>query len=137
MAEDLATAVRYHRQGQLRQAAQAYQAILARDAGHADALHLLGVVALQAGDARRAVDLIGRAVALAPDSAAFHVNLGEAYRACGQLDQAAACCRTALRLQPANPEAANNLGLILLAQGDAAGAVEQFRAALRWQPESA
>lgn len=137
MADDFAAAVRYHRQGHLQQAAQAYQAVLARDPAHADALHLLGVVSLQTGDARRAVDLIGRAVAVAPQSPAAHANLGEAYRACGELDRAADCCRTALRLDPSHAEAANNLGLILLAQGNTAAAVEQFRESALLQPNSA
>jgi tetratricopeptide (TPR) repeat protein len=137
MQDDFIRAVRYHQQGRLQEAAQLYQAILAGEPRHSSALHLLGVAALQLGDAWRAIDLIGRAVALAPHSAAFHANLGEAYRACGQLDRAAQCCRIALGLQPEYPEAANNLGLVLLAQGEAAAAVEQFRAVLRLEPNSA
>lgn len=137
MCEDLSAAVRHHQRGDLRRAARAYRAILSHDPAHADALHLLGVVALQSGDAPGAIDLIGRAAALAPEAAAFHANLGEAYRAYGQLDRAAECCRTALRLRPDYPEAANNLGLVLLSQGDAAAAVEQFRAAVRLAPDRA
>src|SRR5262245_66525929 len=123
MAEDFATAVRYHQQGHLQQAGEAYQALLAYDPKDEEVLHCLGMVALQLGEPRRALNLIGRAVALAPKWAAFHANLAEAYRACGQLDEAAHCCKTALRLQPQYPEAANNLGLVLLAQGDAAAAI--------------
>jgi tetratricopeptide (TPR) repeat protein len=137
MPEDFPTAVGHHRRGDLLGAARAYRAVLARDPTHAGALHLLGVVALQSGDAPAAIALIGRAVARAPGSAPFHANLGEAYRACGLLDQAAECCRTALRLRPDYPEAANNLGLVLLARGDAAAAVEQFLTAIRLAPDRA
>ena len=137
MPDDFDKAVRLHEQGRLQEAALAYQALLARNPDHADALHLLGVATLQTGDARRAADLIGRAAALAPDAAAFHANLAEAHRVLGRLDEAAACCRTALRLQPEYPEAANNLGLVLLAQGDAAAAAGQFRAALGLRPDNA
>jgi tetratricopeptide (TPR) repeat protein len=132
--DELSTAIRDHQSGRLEQAAQFYQSILARHADHADALHLLGVVALQQGDASRAVDLIGRAIAVNPSVAAFHCNLAEAYRALGQLDRAAGCCRLALRLRPDYPEAANNLGLILQAQGKGEAAVAQFREALRLGP---
>jgi tetratricopeptide (TPR) repeat protein len=48
----------------------------------------------------------------------------------GQLERAVRCCQTALRLRPDYPEAANNLGLTLLAQGDVEAAVAQFREAL-------
>jgi tetratricopeptide (TPR) repeat protein len=132
----LSTAIRDHQSGRLEQAARTYQSILARQPEHADALHLLGVVALQQGDPSRAVELIGRAVAVNPSAAAFHCNLAEAYRALGQLERAAGCCRLALRLRPDYPEAANNLGLILQAQGQAEAAVAQFREALRLRPDA-
>lgn len=137
MHADFPTAVRHHQRGDLHEAARAYQAVLAHDPAHADALHLLGVVALQSGDAAGAIDLIRQAVAFAPESAEFHANLGEAYRAYGELDRAAECCRTALRLRPDYPEASNNLGLVLLAQGEAAAAVGQFRTAVRLAPDRA
>jgi tetratricopeptide (TPR) repeat protein len=137
MHPDLNTAVRYHQDGHLEQAARIYQSILTRHADHADALHLLGVVALQQGDGRRAIELIGRAIAVNPGVAAFHANLAEAYRALGQLERAVGCCQVALRLQPHYPEAANNLGLALLAQGKPATAADQFRQALRLKPDAA
>ncbi len=137
MPDDFPSAVQHHLGGRLEQAAQIYRAILAHDPQHADALHLLGVVAHQQGDHQRAAQLIGQAIALRPGEAAFYSNLAEAYRATGQLDRAVACCRTALALQPGSPEAANNLGLVLLAQGDATAAGAQFRAALRARPDDA
>jgi tetratricopeptide (TPR) repeat protein len=132
--DDFHTALRDHQSGRLEQAALIYRRILAQEPEHADALHLLGVVALQQGNPARAVELIGRAIAVNPSVAAFHANLAEAYRALGQLDRAAGCCQVALRLQPNYPEAANNLGLAWLAQGKADAAAAQFREALRLQP---
>jgi tetratricopeptide (TPR) repeat protein len=134
MADQLSTAVEYHQRGQLDQAARLYQDILARHADHPDALHLLGVVALQQGRPEQAVELIGRAIAVNPSVAAFHGNLAEAYRALGQPERAAGCCQVALRLQPHYPEAANNLGLAWLAQGKGEAAAGQFREALRLKP---
>jgi tetratricopeptide (TPR) repeat protein len=134
MPDDLHLAVRYHQNGHLEQAARIYQDILRRQPDHAEALHLLGVVALQQGDPARAVELIGRAVAVNPSAAAFHANLAEAYRALGQPERAAGCCQVALRLQPEYPEAANNLGLAWLALGKLDAAVAQFREALRLRP---
>jgi tetratricopeptide (TPR) repeat protein len=137
MADDLSTALELHRQGRLQEAAGLYQGILARNPGHADALHLLGVLAHQVGQDARAVELIGRAVALNPAAAVYHCNLGEAYRGLGQFDRAAECCRAALRLKPDYPEAANNLGVALLAQDQIEAAAAQFRAALRIEPDFA
>lgn len=134
---DLNLALQHHQAGRLDQAARLYQTVLAREPHHPDALHLLGVIAQQQGQPARAVDLIGRAIALNPSVAAFHGNLAEAYRALGQLDRAVGCCRTALRLSPNYPEAANSLGLALQAQGKVEEAVTQFRAALHLRPDFA
>jgi tetratricopeptide (TPR) repeat protein len=97
----------------------------------------LGVVALQQGDCSRAVELIGRAVAIAPNVAAFHGNLAEAYRGLGQLDRAAGCNRLALQLRPDYAEAAANLGVVLMAQGKHQAAADSFRQALAIKPDVA
>jgi tetratricopeptide (TPR) repeat protein len=137
MPDALTSAIEVHQRGQLEQAAQLYQAILARQPQHADALHLLGVVAFQQGDLTRAAEYIGQAIALAPGVASYHANLAEVYRMGGQLEEAARCCQTALELNPDFVAAVNNLGLILLAQGKPAEAAEQFQAALRLAPGTA
>ena len=112
-------------------AAQLYRKVLAEEEENVDALHLMGVLHHQRGEHARAVELIGRAVALRPNVPAFHVNLAEAYRAQGQFDRAIGCCRTALRLWPDHPEALCNLGLGLQGLGRHAEAVEQFHRALQ------
>ena len=42
-------AVRHHQAGHLQQAEQLYRQILAQQPGHADALHMLGLIAHQLG----------------------------------------------------------------------------------------
>jgi tetratricopeptide (TPR) repeat protein len=93
MSCGLNTALDYHQRGLLDQAARVYQALLARNPNHADALHLLGVVALQCGHPARAVEHIGRAVALNSGVAACQANLAEAYRALGEYERAVEFCR--------------------------------------------
>jgi len=127
----------HHQAGRLQQAARLYQAVLDQEPDNFDALHLMGLVALQTGNAGRAVDLIGRAVALHPNMPEYHGNLGVAYQSLGQLDRAANCCRLALRLNPNYVEARNCLGEILLSQGSTANAGSQFREVLRLRPDSA
>ncbi len=134
MANDLNAALKHHEQGRLEQAALIYQSILKKNPDDVDALHLLGVIAHQRGVHEAALGLIGQAIALNPNVAAFHCNMAEAHRALGQLDRAVACCQTALRLQPTNVEAGNNLGLVLLAQGKHEAAAVQFQKVLETQP---
>jgi tetratricopeptide (TPR) repeat protein len=130
-------AVGHHQHGRLVEAARLYQAILAVQPGHLEALHLLGVLAHQQGDHPRAVELIGRAIAGNPGNAVYHANLAEVYRAQGRLDEAIASCRAALRLRPHYPEAASNLGMALLGQGKIDDAIAQFGEALRLKPDYA
>lgn len=46
---DIQTACALHQNGRLQEAEQAYRAILTTNPNHPDALHLLGVLAFQAG----------------------------------------------------------------------------------------
>ena len=55
MQELLSGGLAMHQAGQLRAAAQLYQQILARQADHADALHLLGVLHHQQGCMEKAL----------------------------------------------------------------------------------
>src|SRR5258708_2152943 len=137
MQDELTTALELHLAGQLDQAARLYEKVLAESKDNADALHLLGVLSYQRGDSHKAVELIGRAVSLQSSVPAFHANLAEAYRAVGQLEQAVACCRTALRLSPDNAEALGTLGVALQELGQPAEAAEQLRRALRLRPDFA
>ena len=79
MIIDVSDAIEHHRRGDLERAATVYEAALAQDPRRADVLHLLGPVALQHGDARRAGALFSQAVGLRPDVADYHAGLGETY----------------------------------------------------------
>jgi tetratricopeptide (TPR) repeat protein len=137
MPVDLNEAVEHHRRGDLDRAARGYEAVLATDPNDPDALHLLGVVALQRGDPGCAVALIGRSIALRPDDATSHANLGEAYWALGQVDRVIECCQTALRLEPGNPGTLCNLGSTLIARGDIDAALAHLRRAVDLAPDFA
>lgn len=130
----LSAALAHHQRGELSLAAQIYRQIIAADPANAEALHLLGVVCLQSGQPRQAIDWIERAIALKPGAASFHTNLGEANRLLGQLDRAEAGFRLALRLEPGNADAAYNFGLLLMQQGRPADAAELFRHAVQHRP---
>src|SRR5580693_1851569 len=92
-------ALQRHRAGRLADAEALYRQILAAQPNHADALHLLGLIAHHAGRDDVAADLIGRAIALNPANSAAHCNLGEAFRANGRFEEASAAYRRALELK--------------------------------------
>jgi tetratricopeptide (TPR) repeat protein len=131
MNERLFEPIELQRAGRLSEAARSYESILDEFPRDANALHLLGTVSLQQGDAGRAAELIARAVAANPSPHSFHCHLGEALLKLDQPDWAIKCFRTALRLQPTCAEATNNLGLALLALGRVEEAIFQFREVVR------
>jgi Flp pilus assembly protein TadD len=133
----LELALAHHGAGRLAEAGQLYRQILALDPGHAGALHLLGVIALQSGRPEEAVWFVRQAVARDPGQSVFYSNLGEAHRALGQLDEAKECYLTALGLAPDFAEAHNNLGLVLQMQGDFAAAQRHFERAIEIRPDNA
>jgi protein O-GlcNAc transferase len=123
-------ALQHHQAGRLAYAEELYRKILAQQPDHADALHLLGVIAHQVGRHDVAVDLIRKALVLIPDNAAAQSNLGEAYRTAARFDEAIAAYRRALQLNPDSPQAYNNLGIALREQGQLDEAVAAYRRAL-------
>jgi tetratricopeptide (TPR) repeat protein len=134
IADVLALALRCHQAGDLRQAEHYYRQILQADPGHADALHLLGMIAYQEGRPADALDLIRRALAVNPAHPLYHCNAGLAYQALGRLDAAEAAYRQALALKPDHVAALNNLGAVHKAQGKWAEAEACLRQALHLQP---
>jgi tetratricopeptide (TPR) repeat protein len=130
-------AVEHHQAGRLRQAEGFYRQVLERQPDHADALHLLGVVALQAGQYAAAVELIGRAVALRPNWAEAYSRLGIALKESGRLDEAIAAQRRAVALAPHLPEGHNNLGHALFVRQALDDAIAAFREAIALKPDYA
>ena len=64
MAVKFRDALQLHQEGQLPRAETICSEILNAHPKHFDTLHLFGVVALQRNDYKRAVDLIGNAIAI-------------------------------------------------------------------------
>ncbi|WP_158930248.1 tetratricopeptide repeat protein, partial [Acidisphaera sp. S103] len=130
-----AAAVQHHQAGHLADAERLYRQVLAVNAGHADSLHLLGVVALQAGRPELAVDLIGQAIGIDATVALYHTNRGNALKALGRLDQAVACYRRAIVLRPRYPEAYSNLATALHALNQIDEALGWLRKAVAMKPD--
>jgi protein O-GlcNAc transferase len=115
--EVFTAALGHHQAGRLNEAERLYRQILQSDPHHADALHFLGVLAHQ----------IGRP--------AFHNNLGNALKAQGKLQEAAASYSEALSHKPDHVGALFNLGLVLQMQGHLEEAAASYRRALSHKPD--
>ena len=129
-------AVEHHQHGRLPDAEALYRNILQQQPEHADALHLLGVIALQRGHHGAAVKLIQQALKLKL-SEHYYANLGNALDAQGNLDEAIACYRQALAIQPRLAEAHCNLGSALLKHGELGEAITCCRRAIAIKPDLA
>lgn len=90
----------HHRSGRLQEAEHGYRCLIQSDPAHADALHWLGVLLLQAGQPTDSRPLLEKAAALRPDDAAFQYNLGHAWIGTGRIDQAISAFQEAARLDP-------------------------------------
>ena len=133
-ADQLATALDQHRAGRLDDAEAAYREILATSPQHADALHLLGMLAHARGAQGQAIGLIGRAILVEPGAAEFHSNIAAVYLSMGQSEEAIAHARRAVALAPLHFEANYNLGNALFATGAVDEAIDCFDTARKLDP---
>jgi predicted O-linked N-acetylglucosamine transferase (SPINDLY family) len=109
----LEQAVALHQAGQITEAGEIYKKIIAQVPNHFDAIHLLGVVALQEGHLDQAQTLITSALRINSRDAGALSNLGTAYLRDRQLELARDQFERALKLQPNSPSALTNLGTVL------------------------
>jgi predicted O-linked N-acetylglucosamine transferase (SPINDLY family) len=129
-SQTFAQAIQQHRAGHLADAEALYRQVLAAEPRHAEALHHLGILALQAGRHALAIDLISQALVLDPDNATAYSHLGESLRCQGRFQEAIATFQQAAKVQPDNPGTYNNLGNALRDDGQFPEAAAAFRQAL-------
>ncbi|NYE63680.1 putative TPR repeat methyltransferase [Duganella sp. 1224] len=134
IASLLQQAVELHQQGRLEPAQALYRQVLQLDPQRFDALHLLGVIARQQGDAAGAVDLISRALGVNEAQANAHCNLGVALLDLGRAEEALASHERALALNPAYALAWSNRGNALRRLGRLDEALDSYQRALQIQP---
>jgi protein O-GlcNAc transferase len=133
-----------HRAGRLAEAKQMYETVLRANPRHADALHLLGVLATQTRQPEQAVALIGQAIAINGKVADFHLHLGFALTALGKPATALASFDNAIALGMNNPtvQAARTMALFnhaieLTAAGKVEEAIASYGQAIAAKPDYA
>ena len=126
----LQRAVHYHHQGQFAQAQALYEEILKTQPQHFDALHLLGVVAAQAGNPERAIAMFERALAVDGGNATAHFNKGTALQALKQWRAALTSYERAIALKRDFAEAYCNRAVALAEVGELSAALDSCNQAL-------
>jgi tetratricopeptide (TPR) repeat protein len=101
----LERALAHQREGRLADAERAYEQVLRQHPNHFDALHMLGVVALQTQRPERAVELITKALPQKPTIAAAHNHLAKALADLGRFEDALASYDTVITLRPSFSDA--------------------------------
>ncbi len=132
----LAEALQLHGQGRFAEAEARYQEVLRRRAADPDALHHLGLLHYQRGDAASAVPLIQKAIKKRP-AAKMYLNLGAAFRKQNEPLRAIEAYQKCLALDPAMAEAHYNLGHAHRMLDAHAPAIDAYRAYLALKPQDA
>jgi len=123
--------------GRLSDAQRIYTGILAREPDNAEALHLMGILAIQGRNPAAAVELLTRALAKGPGAAAIHANRAVALTALGRLDDAVADYDRAIALQPSLVEAHVNRANVLVRLDRLGEALAGYEAAVALDPAHA
>jgi predicted O-linked N-acetylglucosamine transferase (SPINDLY family) len=132
----LDAALTAHQGGHFSRAEQLYRQILARQPQHADACHLLGVLAYQSGQLREALRRIDQAIAIRPQAAAYHANRGNVLTDMSMHPQALASYDQALACDPQFVDALYNRGRLLKDLHRPSEALHSYDRALALQPQA-
>jgi tetratricopeptide (TPR) repeat protein len=136
-AEALASAVQHYRAGRLAEAETVCRQIIAVQPQHADALHLLGLIAHRTRHYQAAAKLISSAIAINDDVARYHHSLGNVLQALQRIPEAMQSYRRAIERNPTLAIAHHRLGLLEYANNNFAAAAKSFAAATVHAPNFA
>jgi len=125
----------YHQQGQPGRAAAYYREVIDRQPRNFDALHLLGMLTLQSGDAAAAAVLLKRAAKISPTDARTRILLGVALQSSGEAEASLEHFAQAVKLEPRNAEYQYNLGKALRGLKRLDEACAAYASALRIRPD--
>ena len=130
-------ALELHQAGHWVRAAEEYAGVVQAAPGWAEPWHGFGVLGMQVGEPKKAVERLRRATELAPERADFQSNLGGALEATGDFVGAKAAYGRALALEPEDIDTLFNLGLAHTGLGEHAEARDVFARASELAPDDA
>jgi tetratricopeptide (TPR) repeat protein len=132
----LEEAIGHHKSGRAAEAEQGYQSVLQRAPNQPDALNLLAVLAIEAGNHAAAADLFERAIAVRPKDPVILNNFGNALVLSRRYEEAIQFLEQALALNPDMADAWLNYGRALNQTGRPQDAIAAFGQLRRLKPES-
>lgn len=127
-------AFEHHVRGRLAEADAGYRALLQRSPDHVDGLHFRGILLHQAGQHEAALELIRKAISLAPGQGAAHSNLGVVLLALNRPGEALQSFDRAQAIHPESAEALVNRGNALQALERSDEALQSYDRALAVNP---
>jgi len=104
------------------------------DAKRAELLGQAGTSWIAAGETARAVETLGRAITMAPNTADLLIERARAHSVAGDIARAVVDLEAAVKLQPRNPDAFALLGAARLRQEDEPRATAALATALKLSP---
>ena len=136
MATLLERGLEFHQAGQLQEAFNVYQEILAAEPAHADALHLTGEVLYRAGQYQNALQYLNHAIAQSPHH--FYINTRAlVFLEMGLLQESENDLLRALKLVPDYLEAHINISNVYRKKINSKKALQFAKKAIQLSPNSA
>ena len=124
-----------HQEGQLTEAQVLFEQVLKFQPKHFDALHLLGVIAVQVNNPEKAVELIGKALEINQQDPAAFYNLGCALQELKRFQAALEGYGKAIALKPDFVAAYYNCGVIFNITNQYQASIENFDMAITLKPD--
>lgn len=129
-------AVQAHHAGNIDGAAQLYRAVIAEQPHHADALHMLGIIARQKGNTELALKLIEASLAVKPDMALAWYNRALMLRGLGRSDEALYSIQQAVAVDAGLGDAWDMAGTLYREHGQLDEAAIHHAKAVALQPDN-
>jgi predicted O-linked N-acetylglucosamine transferase (SPINDLY family) len=135
--DQLQSLINLYSQGQLQQALQQAETLVQQYPNSSVLLNIQGAVLKGLGQLDLSVDAFDKALAIKPDYADAHYNMGLVLQEQGKLEEAIEAYNKALAIKPDYAELYNNMGNALKEQGKLEEAIEAFNKALAIKPDHA
>ena len=123
-----------HQAERFSRAKRLYRKLLSANPSHPVALHYMGLLSYQMGDAVQSVDLIKKAVEVKPDYLQAHCNLANTLIEMGRAEEAEKSSRAAIALDADKVNAHHALARALHLQGHHSDAIVSCQTALSLNP---
>jgi tetratricopeptide (TPR) repeat protein len=128
-------ALDWHVKNQFDLALPLYEQVLSLQPNHFDALHYLGVVHYQRGNAEQALALITKALSLDPRHSICRGNLANVFKSLGRAEDAFNSYQVAIELNPQFSDAYFNLGVVSSELGNINEAIVRYSQSISIKPK--